>query len=272
MKILLFTISFFLFFFSFSARAADLKQLAEQLVNVADDPAECVDNDCDGPTDAPAIRDAGRTVSAGQIKGDEFKQKDDSDVFGQEQSEQRTGRNPQTGKEIKIPAKYNQDNNSGTGDGEVEEKENLPANLRKEAEKIDNRRDVSEKGGFYREGEDDDIHPDKGEGFTIRNEVVMQLKKIKNLTAAEKQKETSNIKESIIDNLSKYNLKNVEVEIIDQDGKVQAVVHQIVEKKLFWFIPVKAKVEVLISDDGQVEVKKPWYSFLLGGFDIENIW
>ncbi len=51
-----------------AAQAADLKQLAEQLVNKKESPGQ----------DPHAIREGGRTVGAGQI--------------------QRTGRNPQTGK------------------------------------------------------------------------------------------------------------------------------------------------------------------------------
>ncbi len=295
MKIL---ISFFIFFLAstVSVQAADLKQLAEQLVNLTVKPIKedvkpsqpetsqpqeekmmvdvdnknlklnCTDDDCDASTDEPAIRDAGRTVSAGQVQIADMEldnknnnsQGDDSAGQGEEQ---RTGRNPQTGKEIKVPAKNKEmlnQNNYEEGDKDVE-------SVRRGLEETDTREYISDK----KENQDKDFDKNKD---NIKSGVITKLKQIKNLPPSDKNREVEGVKQSIIDSLSKYNLKDVQVEIKNQGEQVQAVIRQTVEKKLFWFIPIKAKVEVIVNSNGEVEVKKPWYSFLLGKFEIESIW
>jgi len=101
-----FVCSFLVYFMGMGATmAADLKQLAEQLVNLttSKEPSgvDCdpPDNDCDG---SPSIAVGDPGVKTGAIKNNGTRRvyAPGSRHYGQKA---KGGRNPQTGKEIKIP-------------------------------------------------------------------------------------------------------------------------------------------------------------------------
>lgn len=250
MKKKIFLVSSLLFFLTFSAQAADLKQLAEQLVNKADNGAKGdvlpVDNDCEGDDGScgqmmqRTIREGGRTVGAGQATEEPAVMKMNmGEAEGMEM--QRTGRNPQTGKEIKIPAKARERMGEMEG-GEPEEME------------VRNR---------VRSGQPDYANmgkSDMGEFVRVLAAEARDSGRQFGELVSEKAKEL----------VGKKQEKGLELVEVENKGEAGATVRLKAPAKLFGFIPVSLPVEVDITDtDNPVKVKKPFYSFLFS-FDENN--